>query len=97
MECKECRKNGVKKCYVGETGRELKIRCKEHMYKAKDMANVSDVYMHGEKEPGSVKLENWEVSIVRKEKKEFDRRYFEAKEIINDRSAFNKSNGIIIL
>ena len=44
-----------------------------------------------------VRLEDWDVEIVRKETREFDRRFFEAKEINVDKNAINKSNDLIVL
>ena len=46
MVCRVCEEKGVKRSYLGETGREVKVRCKEHMYKGGKNENVLDVYCH---------------------------------------------------
>ena len=96
MVCKKCKEKGLKKCYIGETGRELGVRVKEHMYRNKDINKVTDVFWHGFDEYGEIKRDNWEVEIIAREKDEFRRRYLEAKEIVNNGGNFNKSSGIII-
>jgi hypothetical protein len=50
LKCRECDKKGIERVYTGETGRELKIRCKEHVNVNKDRSAMSDVGRHNVEE-----------------------------------------------
>jgi hypothetical protein len=49
------------------------------------------------KEHGRSKIEDWEVEVLRKEGKQFDRKFYEAVYISKVKGVINKSSGILIV
>jgi hypothetical protein len=97
MECVKCEEKGVKKEYIGETGRKLEIRMKEHCYKNKDEVKRTETFRHSEKEHQNMDIKNWRISVVRREEKEFDRKIKEAVEISRSESKINNSEGMVVI
>ena len=97
MECLKCEEKGIKKEYIGETGRKLEVRMREHSYKNKEEVKRTEPYRHSEKEHQTMDLKNWRISVVRREEREFDRKIKEAVEINSSENNINKSEGIVVI
>ena len=97
MVCKKCEEKGEKKVYIGETGRKLDVRMREHGYRNKDELKRTETYRHSEEEHGEMKIKDWGIEVVKREKKEFDRKLKEAIEISLEEKSINKSEGMTVI
>ena len=81
-DCLECKLLGKTNCYVGETGRKLDDRIREHMraINSKDLNNetISAVALHSFSEHGKQPaINDWDFKILDKSEKTQDRRCLE--------------------
>jgi hypothetical protein len=100
--CKKCEDNGCKMEYVGETGRQLKVRLKEHFARidpGKDPTTISSaiachsIVSHGEQPNQS----SWTISVLRRCNQTQNRRALEALEILKRKPVLNKDKGVRII
>jgi hypothetical protein len=98
--CRTCQLKGVMVQYIGETGRKLKIRLKEHcanVLTGKDPPKSAiaehSILCHGE-QPN---LSGWMISILHHSKRTQDRRALEALEILKKHPTANKDKGVNIV
>lgn len=72
MICKKCKDpNKGKYTYIGETGRMLKLRVKEHLYHKAGTVAKSDVSNHAIEIHGEITKKDWEVRVLDRETDEF--------------------------
>jgi len=101
-KCKVCSEVGKCSQYIGETGRALDERMKEHFRKVDndsiDKGTSSAIGEHCLITHGTQpKKENWDVKILWRSKKTQDRRELEAKEIYIQRPSLNRDTGVHII
>jgi hypothetical protein len=89
--------NGKEVKYIGETGRKLGIRFKEHFYLNKDIEKRTEVCRHSTDTHGSPKPEDWELTILEKENREFFRISKEALWIKSTTGCINRSKGYQVM
>ena len=104
LECLKCSSQGKYESYVGETGRMLKDRLKEHMRIISDIEefkkktnNMSMVEKHSFVEHGSTLLEDWKVEIIGNQSETQNRKIVEAKFIREFKPTINEDGGIKII
>src|SRR5277367_189256 len=97
MECLKCEEKGIRKEYIGETGRKLEVRMREHCYKNREEVKRTETFRHSEKEHQSMDIKDWRISVVRREEREFDRKLKEAVEISGSESRINNSEGMVVI
>jgi hypothetical protein len=99
-KCLKCPPNT--NTYIGETGRKLSTRIKEHCRKinfddAKELKTSAiaqhSALIHGEQPH----VENWDFTILHKERKNISRKTLEALEIRKAKPTLNRDKGITIL
>ena len=96
--CKQCSKRGVTNRYIGETGRDLNTRIKEHCKMVNGTASdlmcsavgEHSVKIHGEQP----KFENWVFKILDYSKKTQDRKTLEALHIYKNKPSLNRDLGV---
>jgi hypothetical protein len=94
LACKECKADGKDICYIGETGRKLGVRVREHLYMAKDFTKRTEVCKHGIEVHGDNNKDRWEATILEHEPREFHRLAKEAWWINNEKGCINKMKGL---
>jgi hypothetical protein len=102
LKCKTCESQGTISKYIGETGRVLDIRLKEHFKEVKEdligRAGTSAVGEHSLITHGTQpKAELWDVEILDHQVKTQDRKFMEAKMIHECKPTVNRDNGTLII
>ena len=101
-ECLKCAKRGEKMYYIGETGRNLRERMKEHLrdIRVEDIgrANISAVATHSRAYHGEQPVNNnWGFDVLEVCKKTQDRRTIEAYVIDTLKPKLNRDQGVNII
>jgi hypothetical protein len=94
MVCRECEKIGIRNMYIGETGRELGVRVKEHLRLNRDKERDTEVAKHGTEVHGRSEKEMWRVRVLIREKDELRRKICEAAKIQEADPKLNISKGL---
>ena len=98
IKCKECEMKSLEMQYIGETGRKLGVRIKEHSKVKGNSSNWTEVGCHLRSEHGDVnEREAIEVEIIEREKDEMLRKMKEAMWIEKIKPRMNKSDGINVI
>lgn len=104
MKCKICESNNITSTYIGETGRLLSIRINEHLKPIKSIAEFNDkiinftqVQKHAFTTHGPMKVEDWEVSVLKGADNIQERKIMEAVEIRSLKPTLNCDNGISLI
>jgi len=101
--CKICREEGLESCYIGESGRPLATRMKEHcrpvhVCSTPNDTKISAIGQHSFCAHGiQPSLLNWEFKILRLCEKTQDRKALEAQEIRNWTPGLNRDAGVHII
>jgi hypothetical protein len=96
FECRECEREGKEVKYIGETGRRLKERVKEHM-RISNEEKWTEVGRHGMEMHGKVDEGMWRIKVLERERDEFRRRVVEAVKIEKIKPELNKSKGVKVI
>ena len=99
--CISCKKVGKDICYIGESGRCLSTRLKEHLKHVNNNStpeNCSPVGMHQFNEHGSQpSIENWNLKILCRSSRTQNRRALEAFMIRKYKPTLNRDSGVYII
>jgi len=100
-QCKECKKQNIRSLYIGESGRDLRTRIREHCSPIKekhDVNKVSAVGIHSmEKHGEQPSRVSWDFTILKFSQKTQYRRAFEAVAIAQIKPELNRDRGVQIL
>jgi hypothetical protein len=102
MECTNCLTTGKNITYIGETGRKVETRVKEHLRKINpntqklNNENISQVQIHDFE--NHKKMESkWSISILKRAEKCQERKVYEAMLIRKMKPTLNKDQGLCII
>ena len=94
LTCQECSVNAKNSCYIGETGRTLKERLREHFGQLRDRTRLTEVGKHDINEHGEFKKERWKIAILHVERDDFRRKSYESAYIKAMKPSINNQAGI---
>lgn len=95
--CEECRREGKKVDYIGETGRKMKVRLKEHGRITGNVIGITEVGRHMREVHKGFREEYLGVEILERERDEFGRKVKEAVWIQKERPTLNVSKGLSVI
>ena len=94
--CKSCQKVGMNSRYIGETGRKLIERKKEHLRLDKDKKGITEVAKYALDKHQSNDTE-WDIQIIDREKSDAKRKIKEAVWIENIKPELNLNKGTTVI
>ena len=97
FSCKRCGMEGKRNRYIGETGRMLGVRIKEHLRVSKKGEGYTEVSRHGLKDHGEVRKEDWDIQIIDRAETEFERKVKESCWIKKEKPELNVSEGLKVI
>src|ERR1700721_1996718 len=83
--------------YIGETGRQLKVRVKEHCTLSRDRSRITEVCSHSIEMHDEVNIGNWEIEVLYAEKDTFKRKAIESYFIETLKPSLNISKGVYVI
>ena len=104
LSCKKCKEIDVIATYIGETGRKLGTRIAEHLKPVRDSVElkekehtISQVRKHAFINHGTMKIEDWDIEILRKAENIQDRKVLESLAISEYKPTLNVDLGILTI